>query len=473
MRSFRSLILCLAVLAEPRLARAAGSFLTDIGAVAQGQAGAYVAAPQTLNAFWYNPAALAGKRGLRFELQAGFSHTPVSFQRATSATGKTYAAVANDRPLKPGLFAAVAYDFGVRDLAVGIAAYSPVSASVFMNPRGPQRYDFVSGDNFLLHLHLGVAYRIGRFSLGATVGNTIFSTKQESSLSASLTQSPEDVEADSYLVQVKAAVSDPFTITSNFGVSVEPLEGLDLGVSLTPPYDLGATGTAEFALPNAISSLGVEVQGNRTRLNVPMPLILRAGIRYRPISLLALELAFILEGWSRHKQVEFIPEITVSAPALGLSLPLPVITKVKNRKDSYSGRLGVEVKPISLLTVRAGGAFESSGVRQAYFDLGNPDANKVNLSVGLSLNVWKLAIDLAYTRVIAFGFDTAASRLAVSPMLPPNQPAIVTGNGRYDYSSNVLYLGLRASFFDAPPPAAPEAGNAPTVGEAPATIPAP
>ncbi len=201
---------------------AAGPYLGDVNAVGMGQAGAYIASPTTLAAFWYNPAALAGQGGLRLELEGGLHLTPVSYQRDRNPdTDRAYPGVTNLSPLKPAAFGALTYDFGIDGLAIGFAVYSPTAGNYAYSETGPQRYQAISADNAALHIHLGAAYRIFKWlSLGLTFGNTYFSTTQRVAVSAALAGDPEDPE---FSVPFTIAVSDPFTITSNFGVSVMPL----------------------------------------------------------------------------------------------------------------------------------------------------------------------------------------------------------------------------------------------------------
>lgn len=417
----------------------AGPFIADIEAVALGQAGAYVASPETLAAFWYNPAALADQSGLRVELEGGLNYAPLSFTRASDDAG-SYRTVRNAAPLLPAVFAAASYDFAVPDLAAGIAFYSPSSVNTVLPSNGPQRYQAIVSDSTLLHLHAGVAYRPLRWlSFGATLGNTFFSAKQVVAISAS----PLGDESPDFAVPITIDVQQALTFTCNLGVRVTPLPQLAIGVSVSPPFDVDARGTVTFALPAALSE--VRVRGDRVRLQLKMPTIARAGVRYAPIPQLSVELSAVFEQWSRTKNVRIVPDVEVSAPAFGMSASaLEPIVQERHYKDSISVRLGVSARPVRRLSVRAGYAIETSAVEHAWFDITAPDALKHIVTTGMSFDVWKLSIDVAYAHVFAPAVHVSDSQIGLTPVLTESD--VVVGNGVYRFSADAFHLGLRAHF---------------------------
>lgn len=474
-------LLCLVGTAAPLAsARAAGAYLADIEAVGMGQGGAFVAAPSTLSAFWYNPASLAAHAGLRVQLETGLHFVPVTFQRDPNpVTGEEYSLVRNQNLLKQAIFAGVTYDFGIPNLAIGVALYSPVSGGYRYNQNGPQRYSAIEANSTAFNVHLGVAYRIFKWlSLGVTFGNTYFQTVQRVAVSGAI---GGDAEDPAFSIPFTVDVRDPFTITSNFGIRLDPIEQLSIGLSVTPPYDVVASGTATVSLPPALS--GVIVDGDQVNLSVRFPLIFRAGLRYRPLSILETELAFVYEGWSRNATIDLAPQdVRVSFPPLLPSTPLPTFQLEPRNRDAYSVRLGFELKPLPLITARAGGWIETSATRPTRFDLTGPDALKGGVSVGASINIWKINIDIAYAHIFAQTTVITASDTRAIAVLPTGPQSEPVGNGRYSYTADLIHLGLRGTFFDSPKPAAtPEPSNTPLIdpvdtssdASAPTTSPSP
>ncbi len=427
---------------------AAGPYISDVDAVGLGQAGADIASPNTLSAFWYNPAALAGQRGLRLQLEGGLSLTQSSYTRAGDASAASYAPVTNHDPLWPAVFAGVSYDFGIPDLAVGAAVWSPSSNHIAYPDTGPQQFLFRSAENTLLFFHLAVAYRLFKVvSLGATFGTAYFGTKQSLTVSAAPFGNPENPD---FAIPLSINVTDPFTITENFGVRVEPLHWLAIGASIMPPYDIDAQGTLTAQIPATLEALsGLQLQGNKVELKIHQPVIVRAGIRFLPIERLALEGAFVYEGWSRFNQVTILPTITLSAPAINLTAPVPVLNLPRNYQDTYSARVGGELHALSFLTVRAGVNMETSATRATYPDLSTPDGLKFTAAAGVSVRVWKLWFDATYAHVFAPTQTVTNSKIALVNLYPTTtSPGVTLGNGKYNFAYDIFHLGLRANFFD-------------------------
>src|SRR5262249_33946470 len=111
MRPFRSpplsaapLVLVAGLVASPSTARAGGYYVADIEAVGLGQGGAFVAAPSTPMAIWYNPGALAHGQGLRLEVGGGFIYSPLAYTRAPDQAMSSYPRVTNQEPFLPAAY---------------------------------------------------------------------------------------------------------------------------------------------------------------------------------------------------------------------------------------------------------------------------------------------------------------------------------------------------------------------------------
>jgi long-chain fatty acid transport protein len=471
MASLRSLLVVTLVLVLPRLAFPAAAYVGDIEARSIGQAGATIASPETLAAIYYNPAALAGPRGLRLEIEGGAQVTPESYTRSgTDASGSSYRTVTNQDPFKPAMLGGVGWDLTIPNLEVALVAFSPIAAHYVFTDTGAQRYQYIRGDNTVIHMHLGVAYRLfDILSLGVAFGNTYFKTHQRVAVQAAPGGDPESLD---FSVPIDVNVEEAFRITSSFGIRVEPLRTLAIGVSLMPPWDVSAAGTAQIELPDTLKAFGVQISGDKVTLNLHLPMILRAGIRYTPLDLISVEAAFVWEQWSRYKTVDLVPNITLSAPALGINgVPLPVVSQKKNYRDSYAVRLGVESKILSWLMARVGGYIETAATRPEYFDISNPDTLKFAASAGVSLRVWKFWIDAAYSHTFTPDLVITTSKTIAVNVVPNSPPGSVLGNGTYSFQNDMFHLGVRATFLDAP--AAPPPEPAPAAPPAAAEVTAP
>jgi long-chain fatty acid transport protein len=433
----------LALVVAAPAARAGVEYTTDLGAVALGQGGAFIAAPDTLASAWYNPAGLTRLRGLNVELEGGLISCPLSFDLAGSGGRPSSVHVENLNPRLPAGFFGASYDFGVPDLTLGVFAYVPSSSHYEFDPQGPQRFQAVGGSYRLAFFHAAVAYRLfERLSLGAALGPTYFSATQQNTISVAPAGDPESPD---WAVPVNLAVRSPLFLSMNLGASFQITPALAVGASVMPPFNIAATGTVGFTLPPSIAKLAT-VEGDRLDALLRFPLIARAGVRYAPLPELSLEVASVYEGWSRLKAFELNPHISVSLPALGFQKQdLPPISLTKNYRDVISLRLGGEWRVREWLTARAGGFFESPGSSTEYFDITAPEANKFGATVGASARVGPVFIDFAYAHVFIPDVTVGDSQNRVDNVLVPAN-TVAIGNGVYRFSFDYFHLGLRFQY---------------------------
>jgi long-chain fatty acid transport protein len=436
------------LVAAPSTARAGGYYVADIEAVGLGQGGAFVAAPSTPMAIWYNPAALAHGRGLRLELGGGFIYSPLTYQRAPDQAMPSYPKVSNQQPFLPAALIGAAYDLGrlgLEDLTVALAAYTPTSSKYVLPEDGPQRFQSLQGTYRMVHIHAAVAYRLFRkIAVGVALGGSYFTATQRTLVSGAIAGDPE---SDAFKIPVNVSIAAPFTFTSNFGISAQPIPELALGASFMPPFDVHAPGTADISLPSTLAALATITGGDQIHADLHFPGVTRAGIRYTPTPRLSMEIAAVREGWGRLQTIDIATQYQVTAhlpPIINVTnRPLGTISLIKKYRDLYSVRLGVEGRPARFLTVRAGGWFESSGATPGYFDLSTPEANKVGASLGASLTYRAFALDLAYAHVFVPALTQSASKIQVVNVATPGNTRTL-GNGTYDFSFDLLQIGLRA-----------------------------
>jgi long-subunit fatty acid transport protein len=416
---------------------AGGYYVGDIAAAATGQAGAFVAAPETPAAIWYNPGALTAGRGLRLELDGGLIHSPLHFEREGD-----FDAVDNEEPFQPAGMLVAVHDLGVPRLAVALGVFTPASNHYAYSEAGAQRYQSVDGENYLVHAHLAVAYQVhDKLSLGVAFGGSWFYATQRSLLSGSLAD--VDAESPAFAVPVELTVHDPFTFTCNFGMSVTPAPWISLGISAMPPFDVSARGHAEIELPALLGAFST-VDGDRVRADIAFPAVVRGGARVRR-GTASLEAAVVWEGWSRLRAIHVTPDIRVSAPVLGLEdMALPTLDLVKEYRDVVSFRLGGEWA-IDEIVVRGGAWFETAGSAPSLFDITTPESTKLGLAVGASWALPFATFDLSYQHVFAERVTVTDSAVGVTNVIEPANTRIV-GNGSYDYGYDVLHAGVRLAY---------------------------
>jgi long-subunit fatty acid transport protein len=422
-------------------ARAGVEYSTDLDAVALGQGGAFIAAPDTLAAVWYNPAGLALGHGWRFELEGGLIHSPLTYDRTPGPTGQPYPQVENRTPFLPAGLAGASYDFGRRGLAAGLFAYVPSSSHYEYDPNGAQRFAAVGGSYALVFVHAAAAIELpGHVSIGLALGPTFFHARQENVVSAA----PDFAgpETKSWAVPITIRVDARPFLTGTLGASFRPRPWLAIGASVMPRFDIHTHGTASFELPPSLQTLAT-VQGNTLDATLHFPTIARLGVRVSPRPDLEVELAGVYEGWSRFRSIDLEPQIRVSVPALGVDMAIPTIQLIKNYRDVYSVRAGGELVLRPWLRVRAGAFFESAGSSTAYFDITAPEANKVGVSLGATARLSRrLFLDVALAHTYAPEVDVNDSQLTVRDVVSPTNTTTV-GNGVYRFDLDFAHVGLR------------------------------
>jgi long-chain fatty acid transport protein len=168
-----------------------------------------------------------------------------------------------------------------------------------------------------------------------------------------------------------------------------------------------------------------------------------------------VELAYVREFWSVHKSIDITPENILLYGITGFPSPFGVagITVPRGFQDSNSVRLGAEYAFAVgdyRLQGRAGVAYETSGIKEAYVSPLTIDSNKFSASLGGGLYIgkhWRL--DGVIAHVFASDVTVTPQEAAVPRVNPvkgnPTQTQSVNG-GSYSSRADVLGVGLEYRF---------------------------
>jgi long-chain fatty acid transport protein len=186
--------------------------------------------------------------------------------------------------------------------------------------------------------------------------------------------------------------------------------------------------------------------------------VVRLGVEVRPLDEdhdLRIEAAYVREFWSVHQSIDVTPTNIALLHVTGFPSPFAVspISIPRGGQDSDSFRLGGEYAiPLDelRLQVRAGVAYETSGIKEAYVSPLTIDSNKVTLGVGGGLYIgkhWRL--DAVYSHVFASDVTVTPQEAAVPRVNPvqgnPTQTAAVNG-GQYSARADSIGVGLQVLF---------------------------
>ena len=428
------LAMLLALLGAPLPAYAGGAWVPVRGVRALSMGGAFVAGAEGVNALWYNPARLDGTSAA-LEMGGVFLSS-----RFTTPDGQV--ADNQGRPLPNPTLGGV---YRIHDMvSVGAGVYAPYSPQLGFDETGPQRYSLVESDQITkLYMHVAAALRLGPVRIGAGIQNVDFHLRQRTVLSGytGLFGQPTDPELD---VLTELDLHEKVSLTGNFGLSAD-WGPLTFGAAMQLPYTV--SGQANFRVRLGTSSFFdlVEVQGDTVDFGVPFPMMVRAGVLWRLLDTLKVEVAFNWEDWSVQDKLVIDPKGRIQltdVPGIGDYEMGPIIID-RRMKDTYSVHVGADYQAMAGLNVRGGLFYETSSFNDETFSVAQLDSSKVAFAGGLSYQWRWFRIDGAVSYVKQFTRDINNSELRqVNPTNP--EQAVVVGNGKH--TSHIWIAGLGLSW---------------------------
>ena len=458
-------------------ARAAGLYVSDRGVRPLGRGGAFVAGADDLGAIWYNPAGIVESPSSLL-LDASWVHYSSDFTRqtlSTSATGttfeQTYPTVHGSTPVLPIPTIAGSHRWGNRQqYAVAVGVFAPNVAVTsypqqIANPQGgvspaPSRYSLLSLDGSALVM-VGAwfaAKPVEQLRIGFGVEMLTGTFKSTVDFSAcppdNLTCAAESPQYDSFS---QLSVGPIFAPSGNVGAIWVPSKLVRFGLSGQAPFWVNAPATVDVRLPTAPTFDSASQQGNKARVSFELPPILRAGVEFRPFGEardLRVEVAYVREFWSVHQSIDIAPQNIQLLNVTGFPSPFGVsaIGLPRGGQDSNSVRLGGEYTfPLAsyVFQARAGVAYETSGIKQAYVSPLTIDADKVIASIGAGMFVGHFRFDAGYSHVFQSDVTVTPQEAAIPRVNPvqgnPTQTQSVNG-GLYSARADILGVGLQYRF---------------------------
>ncbi|MGH7296355.1 MAG: OmpP1/FadL family transporter, partial [Polyangiaceae bacterium] len=308
-------------------ASASGLYFTDRGVRPMGRAGAFVAGADDLGAIWYNPAGIADA-GTSVLFDASWLQFSVDYTRVLSVVNADNVVVHPSDPTVhgsspvlplPTIAASYVLDREGRfTVAGGVLAPYIALASYPQNvqyPWGtgpsPARYTLSSFDGSLLALPgAWIAYKPVeelRFGLGMMAllgwfqaGVTFSACPQDRLLCA-----PEQPEYDAAAQMRVGPIVAPSLMG---GVTYVPSKYVRFGASGQLPMVVNSEATFKVRMPSASEFQNASEDGDKAHVRFVLPAIIRAGIELRPVDPMRVEVAWVHEFWSAHKEISAVPE---------------------------------------------------------------------------------------------------------------------------------------------------------------------
>lgn len=179
----------------------------------------------------------------------------------------------------------------------------------------------------------------------------------------------------------------------NAGIMVHPVKGLSIGVDYRSKIEMKVKGaTATFTVPTSLKTLFPD---NKVDVMLPLPANLDFGASYEfgqdKQWMIGINLCYVF--WNTYDSLVFDFETKTTAvnrtanPALYESKLIP--------------RIGVQYKLSDLITLRVGGYYDPSPVKDDYLNPQTPSMNQIGMTCGISIYPVKgLSIDAAFLYIM-------------------------------------------------------------------------
>lgn len=492
--------------------QAGGLFYPEIGTIALGRGGAFVARADDLSAFYHNPAGLSKSKGFNVHLGGNLNDLNVTFRRGGAAEegvglngewfplDDRYILDEYDPPVIIGVgnprqdysninedptprdFRSVSQQtavifnsamavaswgdaFGVEGLALAVGLFAPSGYTKHRYPtKGPQRYAIQELDSLIIYPGIGVAYALNRyFQIGAVFLNGMaFLGKAQASRLWPQPEDPdfnEDFGGDATL---RLDFNDYAMPTGIVGILSQPLDFLELGVSVRLPVFMNAKGNVKYKAPEFDYPDARVLKGHHNvTVEHHFPWVVTTGARYIH-ERFDIEVDFIWENWGSYDGMDVDLNLWIDLDNSPDTDPkvVPDTHIPKNFRDTYSVRLGSDIKVVpDLLTVRLGGLWQSSAYpkNNNTFSLDFPFGEQFGASAGLTWHAWGFVdVSIGYLHLfqkqitVTEGIIQQSSGELFHP--DPEDPSVAlslgntVNNGTYDVNLNIISLSAEGHF---------------------------
>ena len=433
------------------------------GTKSAARGGAYMLSVTGPEALQFNPALLSRLDGHQVTVNTNLHLLSATFDRAGTAPYSEkpsfdgdpieYGAIENEALLFPAPSLYLSSDFGLEDLVFAIGAYGPNAVGARKYPvDGPQRFLLIESEVLEIYYSAAVGYNFNGLRIGGTFQLSQLLAKFTTVTSSSLGTPDENPNDDA----ITALEVTDFKPTGLIGVAYDVDRSLSFGALYQFPVDWVAEGTVDTMFdPNGLAGkspadggVGARLTDDSATFKVSEPDVFTLAARYAHLDgereLFDVELEATYERWSVLENYEIIAPGPVEIQ-LGQPTPLDLATTFipHNWQDTWSVRLGGDVNLDEMLTVRAGGFYETAASKSAYTNIDFFAQERFGLGLGASIYAGDFDIDVGYMAVFFADREVGDGELRVlSPLVADNSNSPVANNGTYEAFNNVFSVGF-------------------------------
>lgn len=374
--TFKSLLLVGGALLTGTAASAGGYQVTLAGIKNNGMGGVGVGLSLDQAAMFYNPGALAmvKERGVQLGANATFAR-----QAFRAENGSVQRELQNNTTTPVSLFAG----FGPAEgkFRAGIAIYTPFGNKLQYADGWEGRFALTQIDLKAIYIQPTFSYAVtDKLSIGA--GLTYLALG-----SVNLQRDIPAQNADGQFASIELDGEAERKFGFNAGVFFKPSEKLSVGISYRSKIDAQVK-EGDVTYKNLSATATPGSQATKFAATLPLPATTSIGIGVMPTEKLTIGLDVNFVEWSAYKNLTF----DFNAPVNGATTS----TSKRFYEDALTFRIGGQYQVTDGLTVRAGGAYDNTPVKDGYVTPETPDSDRVTGTLGASYKFGeKFGVDLS------------------------------------------------------------------------------
>jgi long-chain fatty acid transport protein len=358
-------------------AAGSGFALYEMGARASALGGAMVARADDPSALFFNPAGITQLPGLQF--MAGFTAIMPTVEIDTHLGPLTQVNNMRETPFFPP------HLYGTYQLSprvwLGMGIFAPFGLGVEFSPTWPGRINNIKTSISSMDLNPTIAVKVNdQISLAAGLDVMYFNFYMRRDLPLPLLG-----------FQDTSLKGDSWGVGANVGVHFKPADFLAIGVSYRSQVKQTVGADAKFA-PAAF--LNADASGS-----IILPDMILAGVMFKPIPRLSLEVGCIWTHWGLFHQLDF-----------KFNNPLGTLSEPKKWHDAWRWHLGAEYRVNDWLDLRAGYIFDQEPMSDLDADFIVPTSDRHFFCVGPGFRWRQFTLDLSYSYMFMGDLDVKVSR---------------------------------------------------------------
>jgi long-chain fatty acid transport protein len=360
----------------------AGGFqLNEQGARAMSMGGAFAGLANDPSALYFNPAGITQLKGTNFYfggtliMPLGSYKVPGSKDVSAEQIAQTYTPV--------NFYMTHAFS---EDLSIGLSFNNQYGLGTKWDANWVGRYLAVNTQVQTYQGTLAVAYKVLdnlSISAGAVYGFTDVTIENKKAVviqtSATTSLSLGDVSP--------SMEGDGSAFGFTAGVLYKPFDNFQVGVSYRSEIAYDLSGTV-VTTPNVLSvgSLTIPIPSQNIEASLTTPQNITFGVAYMPQNNLTLTADFQFVGWSSYDKLEILNSDTGAK----------ISSVVRDYKDTYIARAGIEYVASDAFTLRGGVLYDHNPVKDELVEPTLPDADRIGLTIGYGAKIGNLGIDVGY-----------------------------------------------------------------------------